>query len=301
MERLCWATLADMSQIPEHVDPAELTRRLELAITAGRAAGALTLNWFLSNLDVERKADESPVTIADRSAEQLLRQRIADAFPFDAILGEEFGETAGTSGFRWILDPIDGTKSFISGVPLYGTMVAVEHSGRALVGMVYIPALDEGVYAEVGGGTWHFQGHKTPQRVRVSTRPRLAEGLFVTSQLDNFAKRGAADAFHAIEKAASITRTWGDCYGYLLVATGRAEVMVDPTLCVWDAAAVQPIVEEAGGTFTDWQGNRTIHAGEAIATNGLVRDEVLAMTRGFVKVPKDKHQSSNRDQGTKIE
>jgi histidinol phosphatase-like enzyme (inositol monophosphatase family) len=274
-----------MSQIPEHVDPAELTRRLELAITAGRAAGALTLNWFLTGVDVERKADESPVTIADKSAEQLLRQRIADAFPFDAILGEEFGETPGTSGFRWILDPIDGTKSFISGVPLYGTMVAVEHSGRALVGMVYIPALDEGVYAEVGGGTWHFQGHKTPQPVHVSTKPRLAEGLFVTSQLDNFAKRGAADAFHAIEKAASITRTWGDCYGYLLVATGRAEVMVDPMLCVWDAAAVQPIVEEAGGSFTDWQGNRSIHAGEAIATNGLVRDEVLAMTRGFAKPP----------------
>src|SRR4029453_10726863 len=144
-----------MSEIPDGVRPADLTSRLELAITAGRAAGQLTLNWFQTEIDVERKADQSPVTIADKSAEQLLRQRIADAFPFDGILGEEFGETAGTSGFRWILDPIDGTKSFISGVPLYGTLVGVEHSGRALVGLVYMPALDEGAYAEVGGGAWH--------------------------------------------------------------------------------------------------------------------------------------------------
>lgn len=265
--------------LPPQVTPADLTSRLELAITAGRAAGALTLNWFQTEIDIERKADESPVTIADKSAEQLLRQRIADAFPFDAILGEEFGESPGTSGFRWILDPIDGTKSFISGVPLYGTMVGVEHSGEALVGLVYIPGLDEGIYAERGGGAWHFRGSETPKRVHVSTKARLADGLFLTSQVDNFAKRGAAAAFEQLQKAAYVTRTWGDCYGYLLVATGRAEVMVDPVMNVWDAAAVQPIVEEAGGTFTDWNGNRTIHGGEAIATNGAVLDEVLAITR----------------------
>lgn len=274
-------TLAGMTHLPPQVSPAELTSRLELAITAGRAAGQLTLNWFQTAVEIERKSDQSPVTIADKSAEQLLRQRIADAFPFDAILGEEFGETPGTSGFRWILDPIDGTKSFISGVPLYGTMVGVEHSGEALAGLVYIPGLDEGIYAERGGGSWHFRGSQTPQRVVVSTRARLADGLFVTSQVDSFAKRNAAAAFDQIQKAAYVTRTWGDCYGYLLVATGRAEVMIDPILNVWDAAAVQPIVEEAGGTFTDWQGNRTIHAGEAVATNGHVLEEVLGVTRGF--------------------
>ena len=268
-----------MDFLPPTVTPADLTSRLELAITAGRAAGLLTLNWFQSDYDVERKADQSPVTIADKSAEQLLRQRIADAFPFDAILGEEFGESAGTSGFRWILDPIDGTKSFISGVPLYGTMVAVEHSGEALVGVVFIPGLDEGIYAERGGGAWHFRGSETPRRVQVSSKSKLAEGLFLTSQVDNFAKRGAASAYEQLERAAYVTRTWGDCYGYLLVATGRAEAMVDPVMNLWDCAAVQPIVEEAGGTFTDWQGNRTIHAGEAIATNGAVLAEVLAITR----------------------
>jgi histidinol phosphatase-like enzyme (inositol monophosphatase family) len=209
----------------------------------------------------------------------LLRERIAATFRDDGVLGEEFGTNAGTSGFTWILDPIDGTKSFISGVPLYGTMVAVEHEGRALAGLIYMPGLDEGVYASAGQGTWHFAKAEQPRRAQVSQRPRLADGLFVTSQVDTFAKRAAMGAFEALQAAAYVTRTWGDCYGYLLVATGRAEVMVDPILNVWDAAAVQPIVEEAGGTFTDWQGASTIQAGEAVATNGLVSGEVLAITR----------------------
>jgi histidinol-phosphatase len=264
---------------------AEIKPRLELAIAAGKEAGRLTLNYFQrDNFQVERKSDASPVTIADRSAEQLLRERIAAAFPADGILGEEFGTVEGSSGFRWILDPIDGTKSFISGVPLYGTMVGVEHDGRALAGLVYMPGLDEGVYASAGQGTWHFRGGDSPRRCRVSQKRTLAEGVFLTSQVDTFAKRSAAAAYDALQSAASITRTWGDCYGYLLVATGRAEAMVDPIMNVWDAAAVQPIVEEAGGTFTDWQGNPTIHAGEAVATNGLVQAEVLAITRQFARI-----------------
>lgn len=267
---------------------AEITPRLELALAAAKEAGRLTLRYFQQdNYEVERKSDASPVTIADRSAEQLLRGRIADRFPRDGILGEEFGASEGAgdnigdggSRFRWILDPIDGTKSFISGVPLYGTMVAVEHEGRALVGVVFMPGLDEGVYAAAGQGAWRWRGSAEPVRTRVSKRARLADGLFVTSQVDTFAQRGAADAFGALQKASYLTRTWGDCYGYLLVATGRAELMADPILNVWDAAAVQPIIEEAGGTFTDWQGQPTIHSGEAIATNGLVLEEVLAVTR----------------------
>jgi histidinol-phosphatase len=263
---------------------AEIAPRLALARSAGVEAGDLTLEYFQrEGLGFERKGDQSPVTVADRAAEQYLRERIAAAFPQDAILGEEYGEVAGTSGFRWILDPIDGTKSFISGVPLYGTMVGVEHEGRSLVGLVYIPGLREGVFAAVGQETWHFATgphakSNDPRRVHVSQRPKLAEGLFVTSQVDTFAKRGAMKTFEALQAAAYVTRTWGDCYGYLLVATGRAEVMVDPMLNIWDAAAIQPIIEEAGGTFTDWQGTPTIHAGEAIATNGLVLREVLAAT-----------------------
>jgi histidinol-phosphatase len=266
--------------LPVGVLPHDLVLRLELALAAGKEAGRLTLRYFQQeNYTVERKADASPVTIADRSAEDLLRSRIATAFPADGILGEELGRSEGSSGFTWILDPIDGTKSFISGVPLYGTMVGIEHSGRSLVGLVYLPGLDEGVYASVGGGAWHFREARSPRPARVSQR-KLSDGLFVTSQIDSYAKRGALDAFHRLEKCAYVTRTWGDCYGYLLVATGRAELMVDPILNVWDAAAVQPIIEEAGGTFTDWQGIPTIHAGEALATNGLVLEEVLGITKG---------------------
>lgn len=265
----------------------EIARRLELAISAGKEAGRLTLRYFQQdNFQVERKSDASPVTIADRSAEQLLRERIAAAFATDGVLGEELGTTTGTSGFTWILDPIDGTKSFISGVPFYGTMVGVEHEGRALAGLVYMPGLDEGVFASVDQGTWHFRGDKEAQRCRVSRKTRLADGLFLTSQVDSFAKRGAGAAFDALQQAAYITRTWGDCYGYFLVATGRAEVMVDPIMNVWDAAAIQPIIEEAGGTFTDWQGNSTIHAGEGLATNGLLLDEVLSITRCAPPLPK---------------
>src|SRR6476659_10076267 len=154
---------------------AEVARRLELALSAGIDAGRLTLRYFQQdNFEVERKSDASPVTIADRSAEQLLRDSIAAAFPTDGILGEELGTSAGTSGFTWILDPIDGTKSFISGVPLYGTMVGIEHDGVALAGLVYIPGLNEGVYASVGQGTWHFRGDDTPIRCRVSPKKSLA-------------------------------------------------------------------------------------------------------------------------------
>jgi histidinol phosphatase-like enzyme (inositol monophosphatase family) len=270
-----------MKEIPATL-AAEVAKRLDLALTAGKEAGRLTLRYFQQeNFEVERKSDASPVTVADRSAEQLLRERISAAFARDGIIGEEFGTSAGSSGFNWILDPIDGTKSFISGVPAYGTMVAVEHEGTALAGLVYIPGLNEGVYASAGQGAWHFRGEEQPRRCQVSKKVRLADGLFVTSQVDTFAKRGAAGAFDALQNVAYITRTWGDCYGYLLVATGRAELMVDPILNVWDAAAVQPIIEEAGGTFTDWQGTPTIHAGEALATNGHIQAEVLAITRQF--------------------
>lgn len=260
----------------------DLRTRYELASAIAREAGRGTLKYFRQrNYQVERKSDDSPVTVADREAEQLLRERIAAHFPGDAILGEEFGVTEGDTGFRWILDPIDGTKSFISGVPLYGTMVGVEYEGRSVIGAVYIPGLDEGVYAAEGHGAWFASGDDAAVRARVSQRKQLSDGAFVTSQIDSFAQRGAAEAYQRFEQAAYITRTWGDCYGYLLVATGRVEAIVDPIMNVWDAAAVQPIVEEAGGTFTDWRGEKTIHSGEGVATNGHVFNEVIAITRDY--------------------
>jgi histidinol phosphatase-like enzyme (inositol monophosphatase family) len=208
---------------------------------------------------------------------------IAAAFPGDGILGEEFPEQAGTSGFRWILDPIDGTKSFIHGVPLYGTLVGLEHkssehNAESVLGVILIPALDECVYAARGQGAWYVAGGRPPRRARVSSQRTLAESLFLTSEVGSFNRIGRSDAYERLQAAARLSRTWGDCYGHLMVATGRAEVMVDPLMEIWDAAALPPILEEAGGTFTDWQGRPTIYSGNGIATNGLVLDEVMAIT-----------------------
>lgn len=261
---------------------ADIQTRLELAIQGAEAAGRLTLDFFQrEDLQVERKGDQSPVTAADRAAEQLLKQRVLQAFPNDSFLGEEFGEVQGTSGFRWVIDPIDGTKSFIGGVPLYSTLVGLLHHDQSVAGVIYIPGLDEIVYAAKGGGAWYRKGSAAVRRAAVSKRPRLSDGIFVTSQVDTFDSRDAGEAFRRLQSSAYVTRTWGDGYGYLLVATGRAEVMVDPKMNLWDAAAIQPVLEEAGGTFTDWTGVASVAGGEGIATNGLVLNEVLAITRDY--------------------
>jgi histidinol-phosphatase len=248
---------------------------VELAILGGRS----TLKYFQSNdVGVERKGDDSPVTIADKEAEQLVRKILGERFPADAILGEEFGEQSGTSDYQWIVDPIDGTKSFISGVPIYSTLIGIVRERECLGGVIYIPALDEIVFAARGTGTWYSTRGHQPNRCHVSSRT-LADGLFTTTQRDSFAKRGAVDAYNNLEKAAYITRTWGDGYGYLLVATGRAEVMVDPIANPWDLAAVQPVVEEAGGKFTNWSGESTVFGGDGVGSNGLVHDEVMLMLK----------------------
>jgi histidinol phosphatase-like enzyme (inositol monophosphatase family) len=258
----------------------ELTRRLDVALATAGEAGQITLEYFRrDDLEVERKSDDSPVTAADRRAEECLRGCIAATFPDDAVLGEELPDRPGTSGFRWILDPIDGTKSFIHGVPLYGTLIGLEHAGRPVLGVIRIPALDETVYAAVGQGAWYVQGNQPPRPARVSTRTPLAKGLFVTSEVATYSEIGRRDVYDRLQAAARLSRSWGDCYGYLMVATGRAELMVDPVVAVWDLAPMLPILEEAGGTFTDWEGRRTIHSGQAIATNGLVFDEVLGIVR----------------------
>ena len=266
------------------MDPQEVQRRLDVAWPLARQAGKLTMTLFQrDDVAVERKSDNSPVTQADRQAEQLIRQEVARQFPEDAFLGEEFGEEEGTSGFRWIVDPIDGTKSFITGVPLYGTMIGIEWERESVAGVVYIPGLDEGVYARVGGGAWFVRGESEPVAASVSQRDSLADAVFLTSQVDSFGLRHAAEAYRELESACYITRTWGDCYGYLLVATGRADIMVDPIMSVWDAAALQPIIEEAGGKFTDWTGQPTIHSEEGLATTPALFEQVVGVTARFPK------------------
>jgi histidinol-phosphatase len=261
--------------------PAAISDRLAAAIEAARLAAADTLRWFNNpTLVIDTKADASPVTQADRAAEAILRTYLLGAFPDDAFLGEETGATAGPSGYEWIVDPIDGTKSFIRGVPLYATLIGCRLAGQGVLGVIAIPALDELVYAARGTGAWHVRGSAPPVSARVSSRATLGESLVCSSDFTSFARwsggREAGDAARQqVESACGVVRTWGDGYGYLLVATGRADVMIDPLLNAWDAAAVETVVTEAGGRFTDWQGRASIDSGDGVATNGLVHDALL--------------------------
>ena len=244
----------------------ELNELLEFAVDLARGAGEITLQYFRKKPETSRKSDGSYVTIADREAESYLRKRIADRFPGDGILGEEDGELQGTSGRRWILDPIDGTFAFVHGVPLYGVLIAVEIEGEMSVGVVNIPALGEMVSAAKGMGCF-LNG----EPARVSTTAELKDALLLSTSFGR--------ATEVLQARAMVSRTWGDCYGYVLVATGRADIMLDPVMNLWDCAPLLPIMEEAGGTFTDWRGVRTADGGDAIATNGVLFEEVMSLIR----------------------
>jgi histidinol phosphatase-like enzyme (inositol monophosphatase family) len=244
----------------------ELNQLLEFAVDLARGAGEITLQYFRQKPETSTKSDGSYVTIADREAESYLRKRIAERFPDDGILGEEEGELQGTSGRRWILDPIDGTFAFVHGVPLYGVLVAVEIEGEMKVGVVNIPALGEIVSAAKGVGCF-LNG----ELARVSNTAELQDALLLCTSFSGRASE--------LQQKAKVSRTWGDCYGYVLVATGRADVMLDPVMNLWDCAPLLPIMEEAGGTFTDWRGVRTVDGGNAVATNGVLFEEVMSLIR----------------------
>lgn len=277
-------------QAPHSDDP--LGSRMSLALEVARLGGEVTLKYFgHQGLAVDRKRDDSPVTVADREAEQAIRKSIAEHFPDDAIVGEEFGTTSGSSGYTWVLDPIDGTKSFIHGVPLYTTLVAVMTTpegqpelGVPEIGVIRAPALGEEISARVGEGAWYRSGSNAPVRAQIGSTPTLAEGLLLTSEVATFERHRdppAMQVFLDLQKKCRLVRTWGDAYGYMMVATGRADVMIDPEMSLWDAAALQPIIEEAGGRFCDWEGTRTVHSGEAIAGSSPLVEEVLSVTRGW--------------------
>ena len=258
----------------EQVNKNELQKLLEFAVMLARGAGDITLKYFRKQPETSTKSDGSFVTIADREAEAYLRRQIAEAFPDDGILGEEEGELPGRSGRRWILDPIDGTFAFVHGVPFYGVLIALEIENEMSVGVINMPALGEIISAAKGCGCF-LNGDVA----RVSTTPKLDEALLLCTDFTAADKHGLRTDTEQLQRRAKVSRTWGDCYGYVLVATGRADVMLDPIMNLWDCAPLLPIVEEAGGTFTDWRGVRTVHGGNAIATNGLLFEEVMNVIR----------------------
>jgi len=236
-----------------------------------RLTGQVALRHYRTRLDVETKGDGSPVTVADRAAEEAARAWISERFPSDAILGEEFGATGQEGARRWIIDPIDGTKTFVRGVPLWGTLVGVTRGEDVLAGAVYCPAVDEIVVAAVGEGCW-WNG----SRARVSDCSEIARATVLVTA-DQFPDRPErAAGWRSLAAEAVVARTWGDCYGYLLVATGRAELMVDNLMSPWDAAALVPVVREAGGEFSDWTGRVTAFGDGAMATNAALASEFRA-------------------------
>jgi histidinol phosphatase-like enzyme (inositol monophosphatase family) len=250
-----------------------LRRRLDVATGAAWEAGKATLRHFQTRLAVERKADQSPVTAADRESEAILHARLGREFPGDAFLGEEGGERPGTTGYRWIVDPLDGTKSFVQGSPLYGVLVGLEDpDGEPVLGAVYLPALDEMVAAARGEGcSWNGR------RAAVSGVTALADACLLYTSLKAFEETKRMDVLRTCLVRVRLVRGWGDCYGHILVATGRAEAIIEPVLNVWDCAALLPILEEAGGTFTAWDGRRTIHGKSGISTNGKITAELRAL------------------------
>lgn len=253
---------------------AEIQTLLEAAESFAREAGERTLRHFGGVVDAEAKQDGSPVTLADREAETLIRERITARFPDHGILGEEFGETAPDARVRWILDPIDGTRSFMRGVPLYGVLIGVEVEGDPAVGVAHFPALGETVSGGRGlGCRWNGA------TCSVSDVDRLESALVLTTDVERITAQEIGPGWKNLARRAAFSRTWGDCYGHILVATGRAEVMVDPILSPWDAGPLLTILTEAGGVFADLSGEATIHGGSGISANAALYETAVSLLR----------------------
>jgi histidinol-phosphatase len=244
---------------------------LDFATETAYLAGRLTLGYFQTELQPNFKADDSPVTIADKKSEELIRSRIEKTYPQHAIVGEEYGiKETFTATHRWFVDPIDGTKSFVRGVPLYGVLIGLEIEGKVQVGVAYYPALNEMLAAATGEGCW-WNG----RRAHVSNIADLSRAYVAHTDVACFAQYHRATEWERLQAATYYRVGWSDAYGYLLVATGRVEVMLDPIMNVWDNAPFPPILQEAGGYFGDWQGNATIHVNEALATTQVLLPQVL--------------------------
>lgn len=241
---------------------------LPFALEVVEAAGKLTQSFFRSpDLEIMAKEDGTPVTQADQGAERLIRDAIAAEFPNDAIMGEEYGATDAASGRQWVIDPIDGTKSFAAGVPLYANLLAVIDDGEPVLGVLNLPAVGEMLSAVVGHGATC-----NGESIRVSQKSTLHGAYVMTSSVRYWPE----DFLQRVLDEDMILRTWGDAYGYAMVASGRAEAMLDPRANLWDVAPIGVILSEAGGAFTDLEGNAQVTAGNGIGTNGVLHDTFCA-------------------------
>lgn len=242
------------------------------AIDIAKKGGEQTLKFFKRSFSIERKDDQSPVTIADREAEQKMREAISIRFPDHGIIGEEFAPHNEKSRIQWVLDPIDGTRSFIHGVPLYTTLVGVLVDNEPVAGVIFAPALDELCEAARGKGA-----RLNNVSCTVGGCQNLSEATFVSTDVTSHKKAGFQEPFNKLLAQTRLHRTWGDAYGHMLVATGRADLMLDSVLNIWDAAALLPVLQEAEGVFSDMNGKQTIHSGNGFSTNPALYEQVTAI------------------------
>jgi histidinol-phosphatase len=258
-----------------------LSDDLALALELADLADAITLDRYRAeDLAVETKPDLTPVTEADRGAERALRERLTASRPGDSVIGEEYGHaTAPASTRHWILDPIDGTKNYVRGIPVWATLIALQDEGEVIVGVVSAPALHRRWWAAAGAGAFVSDGLRAggePRPIRVSEVRELADAQLGLSGWEEWEQNGRGDALLELTRRCARSRGFGDFWGYMLVAEGALDVDVDPVVSVWDLAASQVIVEEAGGRFTDLGGRRTADGGDVIASNGRLHDAALA-------------------------
>jgi histidinol-phosphatase len=254
---------------------------LTLALELADLADGMTLSRYRADdLVVETKPDLTPVTEADRGVERAIRERLAAVRPDDAVLGEEFGGGDGAGGGRrWIVDPIDGTKNYVRGIPVWATLLALESDGELLAGVVSAPALRRRWWASRGGGAFVDDGLGAvgPRPLRVSGVGALEDAQLCYSGFDGWDESVGIESLLALGRRCWRTRGFGDFWGYMLVAEGAAEIACEAVVSLWDLAAPRAVVEEAGGRFTDLAGVATAAGGDALATNGLVHDEALAI------------------------
>jgi histidinol-phosphatase len=257
---------------------------LTLALACCDVADALALEHFRRDLVIQTKPDRTFVTQADTAIEAAIRGRIGAAHPDHGLVGEEYGTEEGSGGVRWYIDPIDGTHNFMRGVPLFGTLLAVEEDGELVVGVMSAPALGERWYARRGGGSWAVGsiGPRAgqPRRIGVSGVSAVADAQLLYASPLEIESSGEAPGFDALIRSAWRDRGFGDFWGYALVAEGAAEAMIEVGPNSWDLAAPSVVVEEAGGRMTDVHGLRTIHRGTALASNGILHDEIVRRLAG---------------------
>ncbi len=242
--------------------------RYDAAIEAAQHAGRLALGHFDTGIAVEWKADASPVTWADRGAEQFLRTRLLGQFPKDSFVGEEFGAQPGCSDYRWIIDPIDGTRNFVRGIPIWATLVGLQYKNECIAGVCCLPAMNQVFRALRGNGAF-----RNDRPIKVSTVNDLSDAHLYYSSISWFLKAGCLDRFLDLVGRTQRQRGFGDFYGFILIAQGSGELMVEHGVHAWDLAALKPIIEEAGGRMTDWDGGHDIFRPDVLASNGLLHDE----------------------------